>query len=233
MRLEEITQPANRKEIEAALDPFINFINSGDPKTRKDIAKMLQNTLAQFGVAEVGIQTSKNVEPGDMNMNAAYDPVDDEEGLEPFYLELIFSKKDKTIVFSPEGVENIKNRIVDALEHEIIHMQQYRSRNFVRQRDYKTKAKEPDMIRAKKYLGNDDEIEAFAKNISTELDRAVGKDKAIDLLRNVSSSAGLKDELGYLLSPNLLGYMAMWGFDTKHPVIKKLLKKVYSYLQSA
>jgi len=71
MRLEELTEPANRKEIEAALDPFINFINSGDPKTRKDIAKMLQNTLEQFGVAEVGIQTSKNVEPGDMNMNAA------------------------------------------------------------------------------------------------------------------------------------------------------------------
>ena len=33
-----------------------------------------------------------------------------------------------------------------------------------------------------------------------------------------------KDELGYLLSPNLVGYLAVWGFNTSHPVMKKMLK---------
>ena len=115
----------------------------------------------------------------------------------------------------------------------MIHMRQYRSRSFVRQRDYKTKDKEPDVKRAKEYLGNDDEIEAFAKNISAELLRKRDKETAIDLLRKVTQTAGLKDELGYLLSPNLLGYLAVWGFDTKHPVIKKLLKKVYNNIENS
>ena len=141
--------------------------------------------------------------------------------------------KDKNLEFTKDGIANIRDRVLDALEHEMIHMRQYRSRSFVRQRDYKTKDKEPDVKRAKEYLGNDDEIEAFAKNISAELLRKRDKQTAIDLLRKVTQTAGLKDELGYLLSPNLLGYLAVWGFNTKHPVIKKLLKKVYNNIENS
>ena len=233
MLLQELTEPVDRAELDSALDSFTTFLASGEPISRKDIAKQLHNTLKRYGVAEVGVEVSDKVESGDMNMNAAYDPFDDEDELDPFYIDLIFSEKDKTLEFTPDGVKNIKDRIIDALEHEMIHMKQYRSRNFVKQRKYKTKSTEPDVKRAKEYLGNDDEIEAFAKNISSELLRAKGKDGAMDLLRNANSSSGLKDEMGYLLSPNLLGYLAMWGFNTQHPVIKKLLKKIFFYIQNA
>jgi len=233
MLLYEITEPVDRTELEKALAPFLTFIASGEPITRKNIAKQLHNTLKKYGVAEVGVEISDKVDSGDMNMNAAYDPFDDEDELDPFYIDLIFSPKDKTITFDPDGVDNIKDRILDSLEHEMIHMKQYRSRGFVKQRKYKTKSSEPDVKRAKEYLGNDDEIEAFAKNISSELLRAKGKEGTMNLLRSASSSSGLKNELGYLLSPNLLGYMAMWGFNTKHPVIKKLLKKIYFYVQNS
>lgn len=233
MYLSEITQPTDRQELEKALSPFLTFIASGEPITRKDIAKQLHNSLKQYGVAEVGVEVSDNVDSGDMNMNAAYDPFDDEDELEPFYIDLIFSPKDETIAFDPEGIDNIKDRILDALEHEMIHMRQYRSRDFVKQRRYKTKSSDPTIKKSKEYLGNDDEIEAFAKNISSELVRKAGKDGALDLLRMANKTAGFKDEMGYLLSPNLLGYLAMWGFDTQHPVIKKLLKKVYFYIQNA
>ena len=118
----------------------------------------------------------------------------------PFSIDLILVPSDKDLEFTKDGIANIRDRILDALEHEMIHMRQYRSRSFVRQRDYRTKDKEPDVKRAKEYLGNDDEIEAFAKNISAELLRKRDKETAIDLLRKVTQTAGLKDELGYLLS---------------------------------
>jgi len=230
----EITEPINRQELEKALEPFLVFLSSGDqPLQKKHIAKKLKQTLKKHGVGSIEIHDSENVDSGDMNMNAAYDPFDDEDGFEPFSIDLIFSKDDKTLEFSQEGIENIKERILDVLEHEMIHLRQYRSRNFVKQRKYKTKSKDKDVKRAREYLGNDDEIEAFAKNISSELIRKAGKDGAIDLLRMTNKTAGFKDEMGYLLSPNLLGYMATWGFDTQHPVIKKLLKKVYNYIQSS
>ena len=234
MQLAEILQPVDREEISKALEPFLMYLGSGDqPLKPKHIAKKLEQTLKQFGVEEVKVVTSKEVDSGDMNMNAAYDPYDDEDGFDPFSIDLIFSAKDNDLEFTKDGIANIRDRILDALEHEMIHMRQYRSRSFVRQRDYKTKDKQPDVKRAKEYLGNDDEIEAFAKNISTELLRKRDKETAIDLLRKVTQTAGLKDELGYLLSPNLLGYLAVWGFDTKHPVIKKLLKKVYNNIENS
>jgi len=233
MILSEITKPVNRDELEKGLAPFLTFIASGEPITRKDIAKKLHSTLKRYGVSEVSVEVSDKVDSGDMNMNAAYDPYDDEDELDPFYIELIFSPKDETIEFEPEGVENIKDRILDALEHEMVHMRQYRSRDFVKQRQYKTKATDPDIKKSKEYLGNDDEIEAFAKNISTELVRKAGKDGALELLKMANKTAGFRDEMGYLLSPNLLGYLAVWGFDTQHPVIRKLLKKVFSYIQNS
>jgi hypothetical protein len=234
MLLDELSTPVNREELQNALKPFLIYLESGDqPLEPKNIAKKLHQTLKGYGVAEVNVLKSKTVDSGDMNLNASYDPFDDEDELDPFTIDLVFSHKDKTLEFTPDGINNINDRILDALEHEMIHMRQYRSRDFVKQRLYRTKSKEPDVKRAREYLGNDDEIEAFAKNISSELIRKADKDGALELLKMANKTAGFRDEMGYLLSPNLLGYMATWGFDTQHPVIKKLLKKVYNYIQNS
>ena len=228
MYLLEITQPVDRSELEQALGSFLTFIASGEPISRKDIAKQLHNTLKRYGVAEVGVEISDNVESGDMNMNAAYDPWDDEDELDPYRIELLFNPRDKNqIKFSAETLEEIKFRLIDALEHEMIHSLQYQKRDFKQQRGYRGKDREQE------YLGNQDEIEAFAKNISSELLRHADKDKATDMLRSATSTTELRDKLGNLLSPNLVGYLRAYDFNTRHPVIRKLLKKVYNYIQNS
>jgi len=233
MQLHELVEPVDIEEVEKALDPFLTFISSGKSISRNTIAKQLHLSLKRFGVAEVNVLTSNNIDSGDMNLNAEYDPADDEDEWEPFYIDLVFNPADKKVKFNDEGVVNIKERILDALEHEMIHMRQHRQRNFVPQRKYKSKDKDPNIAKVRQYLGNDDEIEAFAKNIASELIRKADKDGAIALLRMANKTAQFKDELGYLLSPNLFGYLGAWGFDTTHPVIKKLLKKVYNYIQTS
>jgi len=67
-------------------------------------------------------------------------------------------------------------------------------------------------------------------NIADELVRQVGKEDAIALLRMANKTAQFKDEMGNFLSPDLFAYMGMWKFDSKHPVIKRLLKKIYQYI---
>ena len=233
MLMMEFTEPANRKEIEASIQPFLNFLLSGKEIPLKSIAKKLEQATKSIGVDEVNILQSKNVEVGDMNMNASYDPIDDQEGFNHFEIELIFSKEDKTIAFSPEGVENIKHRIVDVLEHELIHKNQYRGRGFKKQREFKPKKGLSDKItKTRQYLGNDDEIEAYAKNIASELIRKSDKETALTLLRMAGKTAQYREKKN-LLSPNLFGYFAAFDFDTNHPVIKKLLKKIWAYIESS
>ena len=231
MLMMEFTEPASRKEIEASLESFLTFIASGEEIPLKDIAKKLEVDTRSIGVDEVTIVQSKNVEVGDMNMNASYDPIDDQEGFNHFEIELIFSKEDKTIAFSPEGVEAIKHRIVDVLEHELIHKSQYRGRGFKKQREFKPKKGLSDKVRrTREYLGNDDEIEAYAKNIASELIRKSDKDTALTLLRMAGKTAQYREKKN-LLSPNLFGYFAAFDFDTSHPVIRKLLKKIFFYIE--
>jgi hypothetical protein len=45
-------------------------------------------------------------------------------------------------------------------------------------------------------------------------------------------TAYFKDEMGNLLSPDLNAYMGLWKYDSKHPVIKRLLKRVYQYINT-
>ena len=35
-----------------------------------------------------------------------------------------------------------------------------------------------------------------------------------------------------LLSPNLFAYFSVFGFDSTHPVLRKLLKKIWVYIAS-
>ena len=194
----------------------------------KYIAKQLKQTLKHLGVGEVTVDYVEQVDQGDMNLNATYDPWDDEDELDPYRIELLFNPKDKNgVKFSQDALEEIKHRLIDALEHEMIHSVQYQKRDFKTQRGFRSKNREQE------YLGNQDEIEAFAKNISSELLRHANKEQATDMLRSVNNTTELRDKLGNLLSPNLVGYLRAWDFNTRHPVIKKLLKKVYNYIQNS
>ena len=71
MLMMEFTEPANRKEIEASIQPFLNFLLSGKEIPLKAIARKLEQATKSIGVDDVTIVQSKNVEVGDMNMNAS------------------------------------------------------------------------------------------------------------------------------------------------------------------
>ena len=228
MHLYEIQQPMDKQELEKNLSSFFSYLTMEDNLKPKLIAKQLRQTLKSLGVGEVTVGYVDQVDSGDMNLNATYDPWDDEDELDPYRIELLFNPKDKNgIKFSQNALEEIKHRLIDALEHEMIHSLQYQKRDFKSQKSYRSKNREQE------YLGNQDEIEAFAKNISSELLRHADKEQAIDMLRSVNNTTELRDKIGNLLSPNLVGYLRAWDFNTRHPVIKKLLKKVYNYIQNS
>ena len=228
MHLFELQQPRDRKDLEKSIQAFLSYLSMEDNLKPKYIALQLQQTLEHLGVGEVTVDYVDQIDRGDMNLNATYDPWDDEDELDPYRIELLFNPKDKQgVKFSQDALEEIKHRLIDALEHEMIHSVQYQRRDFKQQKGYRSNDRE------QSYLGNQDEIEAFAKNISSELLRHADKEQAIDMIRKATSTTELRDKLGNLLSPNLVGYLRAWDFNTRHPVIKKLLKKVYNYIQNS
>ncbi len=221
MLLMEITQPSSTKELEMRLKSFRDWLVTGS-HSPEEIRTELENNIGD--IAKVEMSRSPNVEKGDMNANAAYEQDDDEEGEIPFEIELIFSnKEDRMTINNPDP---LITRILDMMKHEMIHQSQARKRDF---EDHTSGSDTRDTNY--EYMSRPDEIEAYAMNIADELVRKAGDKKtALKLLTMAKKTAQFKDEMGNLLSPDLFAYMAMWDFNSKHPVMKRLLKRIYQFI---
>ena len=151
----------------------------------------------------------------------------DEEGGIPIHIDLFFSNKDDGYLeWTKEGRKFFLYKIKDVMKHELLHMKQHRVRDFHPGRDGYVN----DQGMEYEYMSRPDEIEAYAMNIADELKRAVGKEKAFDLLRSAVKTSTLKDKFDHLLAPDLMAYFVLFKYDPTHPVLKKLLKKIYIYL---
>jgi len=222
MLLKEITQPSDMQELKMRLTSFRDWLTQGS-HTPKEIATELESNIGD--ITRVEMELSPNVDKGDMNASAAYEQDDDEDGEIPFEITLVFSnKEDRMAINDPNP---LINRILDMMKHEMIHQKQARARDF---EDY-TQGKDKRNMNDE-YMSRPDEIEAYAMNIADELYRQVGKEDALKLLRMAGKTAQFKDEMGNFLSPDLFAYMGMWNFDSKHPVIKRLLKRIYQYINT-
>lgn len=170
------------------------------------------------------IQTDQ-LESNQANISAFYDPELDENDLVCITVELIFSNKDTHIVWCPEVVDFFVQKLSATIKHEKLHQSQHRARNF---EDAPTGYDNRNI--EYEYMSRPDEIEAYAMNIADELVRKSDKETAKTLLRMACKTAVYKDEQGNLFSPDLFAYMSMWDFDSRRPVIKRLLKKTWEYI---
>ena len=139
-------------------------------------------------------------------------------------------------VSDPEVVLNLDNsmwnkfadQLSDAIQHEYLHMVQYRNRDFAKPSKFKPNKNSteiPGFYRTQQYLGNSDEIEAYALNISNELLNTYRTRKvAVAKLKSLDKSI-------FKSSPNLMAYFMAFHFDSRHPVIRKLLKKILIYIE--
>jgi hypothetical protein len=220
MLLMEITKPSSMKELEMRLKSFQDWLTQGS-HTPEEITAELENNMGD--IARIEMERSPNVDKGDMNANAAYEQEDDEDGEIPFEITLVFSdKEDRMTVTNPKP---LVQRVLDMMKHEMIHQSQARARDFEQHSQGTDRSN-----LSTEYMSRGDEIEAYAMNIADELVRKVDKDGALQLLRMAGKTAQFKDEMGNLLSPDLHAYMSIWNYDSKHPVIKRLLKRIFQFI---
>tara|TARA_B100000989_G_scaffold126549_1_gene93883 strand:+ start:4126 stop:4767 length:642 start_codon:yes stop_codon:yes gene_type:complete len=208
MLLNEITKSSNVDTSKVKL--------SGN-MTYKQIAQSIQKAFPEL---KVEIETTPDLDVGEFSMGAEFD-VDTKK----IILYPQFSKKTNSINWTDSGVDTFRTLLNDVIKHERLHSKQFARRNYI-----DTSVGIDNRDANYEYMSRPDEIEAYAMNIADELIRKAGKDGAIDLLRMANKTAQFKDEMGNLLSPNLLAYLAMWNYDSTHPVLKRLYKKTYQYI---
>lgn len=193
------------------------------------IASEIEKTLRRKYDIEITIEKSSRVASGSIVINAYYDPENDKNGEDiPIQIELKVSDPEVLLNLDDAMWAKFSNELSDAIQHEYLHMSQYRNRDFVKTSEYKPMISKEikDFYNSQVYLGNSDEIEAYALNISTELlNNYRTKQKTIANIKRLDKSL-------FKASPNLFAYFMAFNFDSRHPVIRKLLKKVLLYIES-
>ena len=185
----------------------------------KNIADEIEKVLRRKYDIEVSTKKSSNVTQGSIVINAYYDPDNDQKSETPIEIELAVSDPEVVLNLDSSMWNKFADQLSDAIQHEYLHMAQYRNRDFVKPSKFKPSKNSTEIsgfYRTQQYLGNSDEIEAYALNISNELLNTYKTRKvAVAKLKRLDKSI-------FKSSPNLMAYFMAFHFDSRHPVIRKL-----------
>lgn len=115
----------------------------------------------------------------------------------------------------------------DTVLHEVIHMRQYRIRNFKEILEYPSTAECAKQRASQSYYGCRDEIDAYGFNLACELYDRFGTNynQAINYLEHGSHKRNKKSVY--------YEYLKAFDFDTNHKVIKRLKKRAMRYFPCA
>ena len=152
------------------------------------------------------------LEPNEWTIGAEYDPGLDEAHKKQFIIDFILNHpKTVPIEITADMADQLAMDLVETLIHEYEHQRQFRSRRYRYHRNtYKSDHRDPTKKADQEYLGDPDEIDAYAQNIAA-------RHYLMKYKLNITSASKIN-------SPDLKQYYKAFGKD--HEVTKLLLKKV-------
>jgi hypothetical protein len=138
---------------------------------------------------------------------------------------LAYNDKDKTIPMTTRRFNRICWRIADVILHEIIHMRQARKRKFKSLPGYSSTAESTKQRVEQEYLGDDDEIDAYAYNLACELTDKFGGD-----MTKIANYLNEEQKGKRRIYDTWRTYLKAFDYDHNHRIIKKLKKRSIYYL---
>ena len=233
---EGITKPVPTENIRKVVNRMRkSFV--GKELTPSQMSRIMERELGKEYDLDVEFETHPDVDVGSVIIRGFYNWSNDEDGDTPIEIQLLLNPKTKKLPISREAWPHFATKIVDVLQHELMHQSQFRNRGFKKQRIFTKFQVHADLVGQTKAmignledqfeLGSDDEIDPHAKNISNDLLAVTGNDKnaALKLLRNpskitVDHSVKFKAYFDTFRSPN-------------HKVIQKLVRKTILFINNS
>ena len=145
-------------------------------------------------------------------------------------IEITFSYNmfQESLKLSKQKFKRMCMLFADTVLHEIIHMRQYRRRDFKYLSDYPSTASKQEQREEQSYLGCSDEIDAYGFNIACELIDKFGTDRhqIVNYLNDAQRGNGRRGNSWRM-------YLKAFNYNHDHIIIKRLKKKVIRYLPYA
>ena len=170
----------------------------------------------------------KPVKPGEIWIGGAYYSDDDKQGKKRFIeVELAFPTVTATMKTSSYRWERICKLFADTILHEIIHIRQYRARNFKDLPGFESTAYYAKDRAWQEYYGHRDEMGAHSFNLAQDMIDKFGFDP--NAIREYLDSTVPKR-----VCPNGWGrFMKSFEYDHDHPKVHQMKHKIMTQLENA
>ena len=168
------------------------------------------------------------VKKGEVWIGGAYYSDDDKQGKKRFIeIELAFPTTADTMKTSLYRWERVCTLFADTILHEIIHIRQYRARNFKDIPGYESTAYYAKDRAWQEYYGHRDEMGAHSFNLAQDMIDKFGVDpKAI--------RECLDSKVPKRVRPNGWGrFMKSFDYDHAHPKVRQMKHKIMTQLENA
>lgn len=190
----------------------------------KKVTKLLKNHLP----VRVRRSYNKKVDPGFVFVGGTYYSAYDEDNEKCIEIVFEYRTDQKILTLSNKRFASICMNIADTLLHEIIHMRQYRRRDFKYLPDYASNAEKTERRQEQEYLGCSDEIDAYGFNIACELMDKFNRDKVLVInYLNENQKSKKRRHNSWRM------YLKAFEHDHNHPILQRVKKKVVRYLTAA
>ena len=199
----------------------------GDKLSVDRVHTTLSHNLKKLAPFKIKKVYNYKVDPGHVYIGGSYLSYLDKEYDRCIELQLCYFDPETQITLSNRKLKQVAVLLADTILHEIIHMRQYRRRNFKSVPDYQSNAQRSDLRKEQSYLGSNDEIDAYAFNIACELHNKFkgNRSQMVTYLNQPIKNHKYKHTWRM--------YLKAFEFNHSHPVIKKLKKKIINYLPAA
>jgi hypothetical protein len=169
-----------------------------------------------------------NVDFGFMYIGGCYYSCQDYDNEMCIELILSYNPFEDKLNITRHRFKQMSTLFADTVLHEIIHMRQFRRRDFKQLPDYASTAEKREKRDEQKYLGNSDEIDAYAFNAACELVSKFPDDhNSIVKYLNIKQSR----TRGKINTWQM--YLKAFEFDHDHRIIQRFKKKIIRYLPYA
>jgi hypothetical protein len=144
-------------------------------------------------------------------------------------IEIIFCYHplDKHLHLTEYRWQNMCALFADTILHEIIHMRQYRARNFKNIVGYESTAHYVRDRKEQEYYGHRDEMGAFAFNIACEMVGRFGNDRTAIQKYMDSMQCKRRPKSTYN------EYLKTFGYNHNHNIIRRMKKKILAQIDNA
>jgi hypothetical protein len=198
------------------------------PLTSTKIHAILANHIRKHLPVRVVKKTDSKVDFGWIYVGGCYYSDYDEDFKKSIEIVFVYNPFEEKLCLNKSRFQRICRTFSDVVLHELIHMRQYRRREFKILPDYESNAERTEQRQEQSYLGCTDEIDAYSFNIACELIDRFGLDYTA-----IVNYVGAKHWKGRLKSNSLRMYLKAFDYNHDHRIIKRLKKRVIRYLPNA